>query len=237
MSDQRRQPSGTPKGGQFAAGARTETGTELTPAPAGLFISTSTGRPVQLTMSPGLEGRNAGLPAERPADWEPFGNALDRTVDSVHQGKLSRGVASGDQARNLRVWHMWANEQAAKHRIDDPDTAAAYEQFTAGLEHGVIALMSDKAEVRDDYVISLVTWQLGSPPRPGDYAQARRLLTQKRTSAASRAEWAGQLQHAPSEAAHRGSVTAALVLSGLDDWWGLRDDPHAVVTGPGGEDR
>ena len=34
---------------------------------------------------------------------------------------------------------------------------------------------------------------------------------------------------APSEAARRGYLTAAVVLSGTDEWWGLRDNPDATV--------
>lgn len=232
-ADQGRRPSGTPKGGQFAAGARAETGTELTgPSPAmSPFVSTRTGRPVELYMAPGVPGDSAGLPDRRPTGWDPFGDTGDRAVACVHDGVLSRGVASGARSGNLRVWQMWAEEQGHKARIDDPETAAAYEEFTAGLEHGVIALMSDKAEVRYGYIVSRLTWEMGSRPRPGDFAQARRIVTEKRTSKGSRSEWARQLGQAPSEPARRGFLTAGLVLSGVDDWWGLREDPDAVVTG------
>lgn len=230
MNGPSRRPAGTPQGGQFAASARGETGVQLTPTDTGgAFVTTRTGVPVALSMRPGLEGRTAGLPDRRPADWEPFGNALDRTVDSVLQGKLSRGVAGGDQSLNLSTWRAWATEQGRKHGLEDPQTAAQYDEFVTGLEHGVLALMSDKAEVRDTYVLHRLLWESSSHPRQGDYEQARRLATFKRTSKTSRQEWVRQSRQAPSEAAHRGFLTAGLVLSGLDDWWGLREDPHRTV--------
>lgn len=229
MSEQHRQPAGTPKGGQFTAAARAETGLEL--SPAGPFMSTRTGRPVALNIRPGVDGRTAGLPTTRPTDWGPFGNAMDRAVDSVLEGKLSRGVAGGDQTLSLSVWRSWAQEEGAKHRVDAAETAAQFDEFVAGLEHATLALMSDKAEVRDTYVLHRVGWELGSHPRQGDYEQARRLATSKRTSQGSRQEWVRQLRQAPTEAAGRGFLTAGLVLSGLDDWWGLREDPSATVTG------
>lgn len=157
---------------------------------------------------------------------------MDRAVRSVtDDGVLCRGRVGHDQAAALRSWRAFTEQRADLHRIDDPELAAVYDEFTAGLEHGVIALMSSTADVAPGYVVSRLTWQLGSRPRIGDFEHARRLLTQKRTSKASRAEWALMVQQAPSPAAQRGYVTAGLVLAGLDDWWGLRDDPARTVTG------
>ena len=177
----------------------------------------------------GLSPETAALMQVRPDDWEPFGNALDRLVDSVHQGQLSRGVVNGERYSNLRSWQHWAETRAKQEGLDDPAAAAKYDDFAKGLEHAVIALMSDKAEVAPNYVISRIIWPLGAHVRPGDAWRARSLLTNKRTSKASRAEWAYQATQAPSAAARRGFLTAAVVLSGTDDWWGLRDDPDAVV--------
>jgi len=147
----------------------------------------------------------------------------------VHDGLLSRGVVDGHRTRSMRSWHRWAQTQARTHAAADPELAEAYDDFTKGMEHAVIALMSDKAEVAPDYVVSKVMWELGSHPRLGDYAKARRLLPSKRTSKGSRAEWARAIQAAPSEAARRGYLTAAAALSGTDAWWGLRGNPEATV--------
>lgn len=194
MSDHIRQPSGTPKGGQFASTARAEPDVVLDERP------------------------------QHPAGPDPFGEQAGEFVDSVLTGPLSRGVVPPALLPDLRRWHSWAEMNVARTRLDDPDGAAAYDQFAAGLEHAVIALMSDKAEFRRDYIVSEVTWELGSHPRPGDWAKARRILTEKRTSKGSRSEWARMLQDAPTEPARRGAMTAAAVLSGLDGRWGLRDD-------------
>lgn len=230
---QGRQPAGTPSGGRFTTGARAETGIELTaPAQAASpFVFDRGGDRYEVQMRPGQQPQTAGLPGHRPDDWDPFTTATDRAVASVHDGLLSQKVASGYQMGNLSTWHNWAQNQAAVHGLEDPETAAAYAQFAAGIEHGTLALMSGTAEVRDLYVLHRLGWETGSSVRLGDWAQARRLTGFKRTSRASREEWASGLVSAPSEAARRGYLAAGLILSGLDDWWGLRADPAATVTG------
>ena len=233
MTTPARQSAGTPAGGQFTTGARTESDVELTTGvrPVSPFAIERRGQTFEVHMRPGQQPQTAGLPAHRPASWDPFTTTTDRAVSSVHEGLLSRKVASGYQSLNLASWHEWAQDQAAKHGSGDPAKAAAYTHFVAGMEHGTLALMSGAAEVRDLYVLHRLGWETGSPVRLGDFAQARRLVTSKRTSRASREEWVRGLQNAPSEAARRGYLAAGLVLSGLDDWWGLRDDPHTTVTG------
>lgn len=194
----------------------------------GFGLEAAAGTPLR-QLRDGVEPSAAALPDERPADWEPFGNAVDRLVDSVHQGPLSRGIVKTDRYMNYTGWQSWAVQRSRETRIDDPEASSRYDQFAIGMEHAALALMSDKAEFKDDYVVNRLAWQMGSHARPGDVHKSRTLLTFKRTSKASRAEWAEMAQQAPSTPAWRGYLTAAAVLSGTDHWWGLRDDPDDLV--------
>jgi len=175
----------------------------------------------------GLDPGAAGLPPSRPVDLEPFDGG--ELVASVHAGDLSRKVVSAAEYMNLRAWHTWAELRARQTGLDDPAAAEHYDDFAKGLEHGTIALMSGTAEVARSYVVPRTLWSMGSHPRSVDFGVARRLLTFKRTSKTSRAEWASQADDAPSESARRGFLAAGTILSGLDDWWGLRADPDATV--------
>jgi hypothetical protein len=177
----------------------------------------------------GLDPTEAGLPDVRPDDWDLFDGAGERFVASVHAGQLSRSVVKGDPYMNLRTWQEWALLRSRQTGLDDPAAAERYDDFAKGLEHAAIALMSDKAEVAETYIVSRTIWPMGSHPRRTDYLRARSALTFKRTSKASRAEWEAQAADAPSESARRGFLTAAAILSGTDSWCGLREDPDATV--------
>ena len=218
MSPRRREPEGTPAGGRFAQAPRAEGDVTLGRAAEPLPYGYGSLDPVA-----------AGLPEVRPADWDPFESANDAFVDSVHNGQLARSIVKGPQYMTARAWQQWAVQRSRETGLEDPEAAAKYDDFAKGVEHAVIALMSDKSEVAPTYVVSRILWPMGSHPRASDHQRARALLTFKRTSRASRSEWATQAGDAPSEAGRRGFLTAAAALSGTDAWWGLRENPDAAV--------
>ena len=193
---------------QFTARLRPEAGLELA-APT-------------LDLPPsGYRGAHSGLPDEADPAWGPFGSdtSLDHAVQTVTDGPLSRGVTRRESREALEAWHDYA--------VSVPGPEA--EEFAAGIRSGVLALYNRQ-----------ITWfnperdrfDLASCAQPGELDSVMTVYAgTKRSSGADREHWRLLLQHAPSEAWHRGHLAAGVILSGADDYWGMRQDPAGTVTG------
>jgi hypothetical protein len=206
-----RQPAGVPIGGQFAAAAHTEAGITLgaPAAPARLV----------LPRDPFL-GKHASCPEPRPAGWV-FGQdeCIDAAVGTVMDGPLSRGVVNSQRRIAFHAWDDWADARARETR--DP----AYEDFLMGLRTGVASLYEGRM---DHYDPSLDRFKHGGTPvYVADHAI--QISGSKRTSLEDREHWRRLLKRTPNDAWHRGHLAAGLILSGADDYWGLRDDPDKAV--------
>lgn len=204
-----RQPQGIPAGGQFASAMHSEAPVAL-PSPA-------PGVP-RLPQMPdgGFEGRLAGQPDVAPGR---FGDDdVDMYVDTVAYGPLSRGVASAARREAAQLWHEWALMSARE--TGDPD----YEDFAEGIKTGITALYErhhPREDVADRFEKGTVLV----------YAMDLALQTagRKRASGEDREHWRQLLKHTPSESWHRGHLAAGIILSGADEYWGMRSDPvHAV---------
>lgn len=141
---------------------------------------------------------------------------------------LASARADHAAQRTVTSWQDWATGHA-RAAVPGSPAAQRYSDFESGIRHGVMALYSGTAEIRDDYVVTRLQRELGGAPVNGAFHTVRREMTSKRTSKASRAEWADAVRTAPTEAMRRGILTAGLALSGQDGWWGLRADPEATV--------
>lgn len=166
-------------------------------------------------------GARAGQPDTRPAGWAPFGTyeSLDHAVQTVTDGPLSRGISRSASREAVSTWHDYA---AA---LPNPDG----EQFAAGIRSGVMALYNRQISWvnpdRDRFDLSS-----GAVPREMDSVLAVYAGT-KRTSRTDLEHWRLLLQHAPSDAWQRGHLAAGVVLSGADDYWGMRQNPMQAITG------
>lgn len=207
-----RQPAGVPVGGQFATAAHSEPGIALSgPSQARLVLQED----------PFL-GRHARCPEPRPGEWV-FGRneCIDAAVGTVMDGPLSRGVVNRQRREAFHVWHEWA---MARHQETRDQ---AYEDFAMGLRTGVASLYERRM---DHYDPSLDRFKHGGTPvYVADHAL--QISGTKRTSFEDREHWRKLLQHAPTDAWHRGHLSAGLFLSGSDGYWGLRDDPDGTVLG------
>ncbi|MCC3299318.1 hypothetical protein [Arthrobacter caoxuetaonis] len=164
----------------------------------------------------GFEGRHAGQPAIAPGRFG--GPDVDQNVDTVMSGPLSRGVANASRREAAQLWHEWALE--CSRETGDPD----YEDFAEGIKTGITALYERHHPLEED----TDRFEKGTVPV---YAMDLALQTagRKRASAQDREHWRRLLKHTPSESWHRGHLAAGVILSGADEYWGMREDPvHAV---------
>ena len=206
-----RQPAGIPAGGQFAAATHAEPGISLPRrALPGLTLPED-----------GFTGRHAGCPEPRPAEWV-FGEdaSVDVAVGTVMDGPLSRGVVNATRRDAFNAWHDLAMDRALNSK--DP----AYMDFAMGLRTGAASLFERRM---GHYEPGLDRFKhSGTPVYVADHAL--QVSGQKRTSFEDREHWRKLLKHAPNEAWHRGHLAAGLILSGADDYWGMREDPDQVIT-------
>jgi hypothetical protein len=204
---------GIPEGGQFAATTHTEPDLALGTPPATRLV----------LPEDGFAGRHARCPEPKPADWV-FGRdeCIDAAVGTVTDGPLSRGVANAQRRDAFHAWHEWAMTRAIETK--DP----AYDDFVSGMRTGVAALYERRM---DHYEPGLDRFKaFGTPVYVADHAL--QISGTKRASAEDREHWRKLLKLTPSEAWHRGHLAAGLVLSGGDGYWGMRENPDAVVLGP-----
>ena len=193
---------------QFATRLHQETGLELA-------------APTLQLPSPGYRGAHSGLPDAPDLAWGTFGSdtSLDHAVQTVMDGPLSRGVTRRESREALEAWHDYA--------VSVPGPEA--EEFAAGIRSGVLALYDRQ-----------ITWfnperdrfDLASGAQPGEMDSVLAVYAgTKRASSEDREHWRLLLQQAPSEAWHRGHLAAGIILSGADEYWGMRQDPMGTVTG------
>lgn len=211
-----RQPEGIPTGGQFATTAHAEPALALGVPQNRLVLPKET-----------FLGRHARCPEPRPVEWV-FGRdeCIDAAVGTVMDGPLSRGVVNAQRRSAFHAWHDWADTQARE--THDPD----YTEFMMGLRTGAAALYERRM---DHYDPSLDRFHHGGTP-VYTLDHALQVSGTKRTSAEDREHWRKLLKHTPNDAWHRGHLAAGLILSGADEFWGLRDDPEAAVHGPGDDE-
>lgn len=203
---------GVPEGGRFAAEQHAEPELSLGAVAARLDLPGDT-----------FLGRHARCPEPRPADWV-FGRdeCIDAAVGTVIDGPLSRGVVNAQRRNALHAWHEWAMTRAIETK--DP----AYDEFVSGLRTGVAALYERRM---DHYEPGMDRFKaFGTPVYVADHAL--QISGTKRASVEDREHWRKLLKRTPSEAWHRGHLAAGLVLSGADGYWGMRENPDAVVLGP-----
>lgn len=183
---------------------------------------TLAGRPALELPATDYRGARSGQPDTRPADWAPFGSyeSLDHAVQTVTDGPLSRGISRSASREAVTAWH----DHAAA--LPGPDG----EEFAAGIRSGIMALYDRQiswfSPDRDRFDQSS-----GAVPSEMDSVLAVYAGT-KRTSRDDLEHWRLLLQHAPSDAWQRGHLAAGIILSGADDWWGMRQDPDAAILGP-----
>ncbi|WP_251153645.1 hypothetical protein [Cellulosimicrobium sp. Marseille-Q4280] len=232
MSDQHqsRVPAGVTTGGQFSTTARAEAHVTLAATPARDEIRGPAHKDEDPTWASGTLAPRDELGLTRP-DAVPFDDdpsSVEDAIASVQTSHLASARADHAAARTVTGWQAWATEQA-RAQVPGSPAAQRYADFEAGIRHGVMALYSGTAEVREDYVVTRLQRELGGAPVNSTFHTVRREMTSKRTSKASRAEWAQSVRTAPTEAMRRGILTAGLALSGQDGWWGMRADPEATV--------
>lgn len=204
-----RQPKGIPAGGQFAAAHHSEPDVSLAPSKAQLILREDS-----------FPGRHARCPDTRPAEWV-FGDdaSVDAAVGTVMDGPLSRGVVNTLRREAFHAWHDWALERF--HESKEPD----YLQFAMGLRTGVSSLYERRL---GHYEPGLDRFhQHGTPVYVLDHAV--QVSGTKRASFEDREHWRKLLKRTPDEAWHRGHLAAGLILSGADEYWGLRENPDASV--------
>lgn len=226
---QPRVPAGTRIGGRFAAVERAEADVNLD-APGRVDQVCGSHPPMDDPIwAAGMHAPNPGLHLARPSRADLTDPVVEEdAITSVQVSRLSQGRADHATGRTVRGWLSWA---ADRGKAESPGSEAAqrYEAFAAGVQHGVLALMSSTAEVRDEYVVARIQRELGAAPMPGAWVRARREMTSKRTSKASRDEWASMVRAMPQGPMRRGALTAGLALSGQDGWWRLREDPEGAI--------
>lgn len=209
---QKRQPEGIPAGGQFAPTNHAEPRISLDgAAPSRLILPED-----------GFLGRHARCPEPRPTEWV-FGQdaSIDAAVGTVMDGPLSRGVVNAQRREAFQAWHEWAVNRHQETK--EPD----YMQFAMGLRTGVASLYERRL---GHYEPGLDRFnQFGTPVYVSDHAV--QISGTKRASFEDREHWRKLLKRTPDEAWHRGHLAAGLILSGADDYWGLRDNPDAAAIG------
>lgn len=180
------------------------------------------------------EWADGTVPPDGDVERRDLSGVLDdeESVNSIVEGVLSSALqrARADHAANstMSSWMYWAQAEARAH---EPGSAQEqrFAQFAAGMEHGIVAIMSNTLEVRDEYVVARLQREMGSPPLAGLALRARREMTSKRSSRQSRQEWADTVRGMPDGPMRRGMLVSGAVLAGQDGWWGLRRSPQAVL--------
>jgi hypothetical protein len=160
-------------------------------------------REPEVTIRPGFDARYWGLPEWRPGSWV-FGatSCAEIVAGSVLDGPLSRGPARKD---SIESFHRWRSAAAGHGTAEGED-------FAAGLEDGLRVLTGSGADKSTAEVIASAATDPTSP--------------------AARTNWLLGLRAAPSRARYRGNLAAGVILSGADEWWGIRDDLDLAVNGP-----
>lgn len=166
-------------------------------------------------------GVHSRHPDTRPGDWAPFGEyeSLDHAVQTVMDGPLSRGVARRDVREALASWHEYALAQAGTGQEDAAD-------FASGIRSGAIALYEHHLTAPDGGPVRL---EMHMPSMQEVLEPVMAAAARKRASALGLERWRHALQHAPSDAWQRGHLAAGIILSGADQWWGMREDPAAAI--------
>lgn len=212
----KRQPAGIPVGGQFSVTTHPEPVVSLGHSPA------SAATPLPRMPESGFEGRHSGQPVQAPGSFG--GDNVDRNVDTVMGGPLSRGIASADRRQAVQTWHEWAQRRCAETGDED------YADFAAGIKTGITALYERHHQPHE---MGADRFREDSIPV---YAMdvALQAAARKRTTGADREHWRRLLKHTPSESWHRGHLAAGIILSGADGYWGMREDPEYAVKGAPG---
>lgn len=199
-------------------------------------------------------GISNGLEMDREL-WglEPFdtgGHGTERLIGSVVDGSLSRGVASADKREAVEAWMNWSIARAKQFRLaGDYKTSQKYADFTSGVEASLITFYERKfvddypyesgsfdsdgphpdadivtawrnGKTHDDRRDSLTEWQV---------EQAFKTAATVRASRLGRERWMHRANDAPTENDWRGYIVAGSALAGTDAYWGLRDDPDALI--------
>ena len=169
-------------------------------------------------------GAHSRHPDTRPGDWAPFGEyeSLDYAVQTVMDGPLSRGVARRDVRDALTSWHGYTLAQTGP----GPEDEAA--DFAAGIRSGAISLYEHHLTAPDGGPARL---EMHVPSVPAILEPVMAVAARKRAGSIGLERWRHALQHAPSDAWQRGHLAAGIILSGADQWWGMREDPAAVIHG------
>lgn len=172
----------------------------------------------------GFRGAYSRHPDTRPGDWAPFGEyeSLDFAVQTVMDGPLSRGVANKQAREALTAWHDYAHGQAG----GEPEDDAA--QFAAGIRSGALAMYEHHLTGPDGQPVRL---EMHVPSVPEVLEPVLAVAARKRASGLGLERWRHALQHAPSDAWQRGHLAAGIILSGADQWWGMRENPDAAIAG------
>lgn len=155
----------------------------------------------------------------------PIFDAVDACVDwIIDDSPLARGVVNKARRSELADWSAWAHQRWVD--TGDPD----FERFNAGLGM-TVALFAAHHQDADD-VRSLITTFLAFGAVDGRaVVAALNTLGKKRSSRDDREQWSTVIRQAPSDAAWRGMLAAAVVLAGGETQWGLtRTD--AVIDNP-----
>lgn len=171
------------------------------------------------------------IPTPRPGN-DPLHESTHAIGVAVQEGPLSHGLLRDPERHAaLRDWMQWAR-QRARECEPGSERARALEQFAAGIEQGVSALWSNTAEVRDEYVVDRLLRDMSRPPVHTSRLLANSVMWQKRTSRASRAEYAHALEWVRGPM-RRGMALAGVVLSGQEEQWDVRADARELaVFGP-----
>ena len=229
-SPQSRVPAGVTTGGQYSTSARGEADVSLAVGmPVTDEIRQGAFAHEDPTWAAGMLAPRAELDLTRP-EAVPFDDpdAVESAVASVQTSHLASARADHAAHTTVLRWLSWAKERASDLVPGSPQ-AQRYGDFEAGIRHGVLALYSSTAEVREDYVVARLQRELGGAPAAHAFTRVRREMTSKRTSKASRTEWASAVRTAPEGPMRRGMLVAGLALSGQDGWWRARENPEAAV--------
>ncbi|MHA7295166.1 hypothetical protein [Arthrobacter sp. HLT1-21] len=164
---------------------------------------------------------HAGLPDPRP-DGSTIADDrwADMVVGGVDEGPLTRGLVSAQRREAFRAWSSFAEEKGA--------TDSRYNDFALGLRTGVSALYERRMPYYSPVFPSDRFNGFETPTYISDSAVT--IAGKSRTSGTDREHWRLTLQHAQSPEQWRGHLAAGVILSGQDEYWGMRDDPDATVT-------
>jgi len=223
-------PAGVRTGGQYATQQRGEPEVRLDPAdtitrPAHPLDDPTWARGERPLPHSGTQVAADGVDLSQEPHVQAVVDAvLDSDLSRVHSDRTARGTFDS--------WHKTALREAQEAAQTEPEKARHLRTFAAGLEHGMLAMLSNTSQVRDEYVVARVQRELGSPPIRSMFTRTRAEMVSKRTSKASRQEWADLVASLPDGPMRRGVLVAGAVMAGQDGSWGMRTDAAKVMGAP-----